>query len=968
MSARAIVSLALATLLGAAAALGPAIGASAPAPERFALVNARVFTGSGEEMEGATIVVAGGKIESVGTAAPPANVPATDVRGRTVIPGLVAALHEVAGNPPGDETIAPDLRALDAIDLYSRNRALLEGGVTTMYVSPGSERLVGGRGAIVKTAGSARVLRETAALQVAFGEGPKRAPAIFEPPIPPSADNPIVPARRQPPTSRASTAATLKFALADAASLRSEIARGDARRDTRLEALFPALARKMPVRVNVHRERDILSALDLAREMGLDIVIEGGTEADRLAPLIAGARVPVILESSARPARTLAGDPAEPGATGRERASAAATLAREGVRLAIVPAAGGNLGDLLLDAGLACRYGLDEKTALRAVTIDAAEILGVADRVGSIAPGKDADLVVLTGTSGPFDLSAAAWAVWVDGQKAYQRTPEAGVLAVRAGRILTGTGEEIRDGVVLVEHGRIVDVGRGGSIPFDAELIDAGDGVVVPGYIDVETPLGLHSATDEERKPEPDSGPASGKTEIALAIDPDDPAFGAALREGVTTVVVSPSGRSAVVGQAAAVKTGGGPGAIYRSPAALRFSALGSVLGAPPSTYERKLRDTLKRGKDYHDRWEKYYKDLEEHEKKKKEEGEKAAAEEAKKEAEKPAAADQPKPAEETPPPKETAPVDPITGRWEGTIAGGPIPQPMPFSADLDHKNGTVAGSLTSPVQGTVPITTGTWDGTTLKLSVTTPMGALEVEAKLDGKDRLAGTWNLAGQASGTLELVRTQAPEGAPVAAAPARRDKKDGPEEPKKDPELEPFRALFKGEIPALVDAAKTDEIEAVLTVFVDEFKVPTVILGGDEAFRIAPDVKRRGPGAGVAAGPEVVQRRPEEDLNLPRVLVRNGIPLAFRSSSARGAEELPLTAAYAVRYGLSSTEALRGLTSGAAKLLLLERRVGAIAPGLDADLVVLSGDPFALTTRVRLVIVGGRVAFDASRSEPW
>jgi imidazolonepropionase-like amidohydrolase len=72
--------------------------------------------------------------------------------------------------------------------------------------------------------------------------------------------------------------------------------------------------------------------------------------------------------------------------------------------------------------------------------------------------------------------------------------------------------------------------------------------------------------------------------------------------------------------------------------------------------------------------------------------------------------------------------------------------------------------------------------------------------------------------------------------------------------------------------------------------------------------------------------------------------------------------------VRYGLSSGEALRALTSGAAKLMKLDSRVGLIAPGRDADLVILSGEPFEPTTRVRSVIVGGRVAFDASGSEPW
>lgn len=966
---------AAAAAIAAAVAAGPRIRATAPGPERFALVNARIFTVSGEVIERGTIVVQAGKIESVGAAAPPAAVRAIDVGGRVVIPGLVAA-HSLAPNAPADEeTIAPDLRAIDAIDVYAKNRALLEGGVTTAYVSPGSQRLVSGVGAVAKTAGRERVLRERAALQVAFGDAPKSPPSLFEPPIPPSADNPILPARPQLPSVRAATPSTLRLAFADAAQLRAELGRGPVKRDLRLEALFPALAREMPVRANVHREGDILAALDLAKDLNLRLVIEGGSEADRLSPLLATAKVPVVLEAASRPGRLLDGDPVALGPTGRERETTAATLARDGVLFALVPGEGGDLRDLLLSAGHACRYGLDEKTALRAVTLSAAEILGVADRVGSIEPGKDADLVVLSTASSPFDLAAAPFRVFVGGEPVFERKPEAGVLAVRGGRILTGTGEEIRNGVILVESGRIVDVSRFGSIPFDAEVIDAGDGVVVPGFIDMATSLGLHFESDGTGRVDAnDSGPSSGKTDVALAVDGDDPAFASALREGVTTVVVMPAGRALVSGQAAAVKTGGGRDAVFRSPAALRFAATSSVLGPPASTWATKLREALKRGKDYHDRFEKYAKDLDEWEKKK--DADAKAAEDAKKAAEGEKAASEEKKApaageakaDEPPAKRESAPVDPITGHWEGTIAGGPIPQPVPFSADLRHETGAVTGTLTSAMQGTVPITSGSFDGTTLKLAVGTPMGSLEITATLEEKDKLSGTWNLAGQASGTLECSRTSAPEGAPVAAAaPAARKPADGkPEEPKKDPDLEPFRALFRKEIPAVVEARQSDEIEAALAVFKDEFGLDAVLLRGDESWRVAPDVARRG--SGVAVGPEVVRRLPERDVNLPRLLSRAGVPIGFASLSARGAAELPLTAAYAVRYGLASGEALKGLTSGAAKLLKLDSRIGSIAAGRDADFVILSGEPFEPTTRVRAVIVNGRVAFDAEGSEPW
>jgi imidazolonepropionase-like amidohydrolase len=216
---------------------------------------------------------------------------------------------------------------------------------------------------------------------------------------------------------------------------------------------------------------------------------------------------------------------------------------------------------------------------------------------------------------------------------------------------------------------------------------------------------------------------------------------------------------------------------------------------------------------------------------------------------------------------------------------------------------------------------------------------------------------------------------EAAKAKAAPAKKDekkadapKKDGPQLPP-EPEapdkpravesLEAYRPLFAGKVPALVEARRADAIKLAVTIFRDEFKVRTVLLGADDAFRL-PDLLAEKQVA-VAVGPELVRTVDREPVNLAQVLANRGVPFGFQSKATTGVKTLPLAVQYAVHRGLGADDALAGLTAAPAKLLSIDKQVGTLAVGKDADLVVLSGPPFEASSRVLAVMVDGQWVYE-------
>jgi imidazolonepropionase-like amidohydrolase len=186
-----------------------------------------------------------------------------------------------------------------------------------------------------------------------------------------------------------------------------------------------------PVLVHAERRDDILTAVRIADEFGLRIILDGATDAYKVADELRRRDIPVIVEDLLRGAGNVEDQGFDPGAPAR--------LAQAGVRIAFrarmesgwfTPGPASPGGDPLEIASFAVRHGLDPEVALRSVTLDAARIIGMEERVGSLEPGKDADLLILTGH--PFRTRSVPEAVFIDGELVYQRQPGAHLLPIRS--------------------------------------------------------------------------------------------------------------------------------------------------------------------------------------------------------------------------------------------------------------------------------------------------------------------------------------------------------------------------------------------------------------------------------------------------------------------------------------------------------------------------------------------------------
>ena len=391
----------------------PVTGAITADDETFAITGAHVFTVSGGAMENATLVVEGGRFTLVAAgAAPPAGIPVMDAGGRVVMPGTVIArafandwIGDLKWQVQNDEITAPvvpEMNALYGVDpwfpSYQVNTAI---GVTAIHVTPGTRNLAGGNGVVVKTPGldfEKMVRREPASMVFALTAAALRewtdesgAPLTLE-----------------------SASAMIRETL-DAAKAYEGM--GDAREyDARMEALRPLLRREVPAMIHADRVAEIEEAMSIAEDYGLRLAVTGGVEAHRLADRLAATDVGVILGNSGSYASDIRG-----GGEGWS-VEGPAILNRAGVKVAFYgPGASrraspiGRLGgEPILNSAWAFRNGVPEVDALRMATLNAAELLDIDDRIGSIEAGKDADFVILEGH--PFDYRVVPGWVFVDGR------------------------------------------------------------------------------------------------------------------------------------------------------------------------------------------------------------------------------------------------------------------------------------------------------------------------------------------------------------------------------------------------------------------------------------------------------------------------------------------------------------------------------------------------------------------------
>jgi imidazolonepropionase-like amidohydrolase len=384
-----------------------------------AIVGGRVVPVEGEPIEGGIVLLRDGKIAAVEGPGftVPADVAVVDATGKWVLPGFIDAHAHVgvseeaegwAGQDTNERTdpVTAQVRALDAINPADLGlRDAITGGVLAVNVNPGSANPIGGQTAAIKCWGRTvdeMVLREPAGLKSALGENPKR----------------VYGERHETPSTRLGTAAVIRGAFVAAqnyqakqAASASSAERPVVERDLKLEALSRVLRREIPWRQHCHRADDIATAMRMAREFGYDLVIDHGTEAHLLADQIAAASIPVIigpLFTSRSKVELRNRSLANPG-----------RLAAAGVTIAIttdhpvVP-----IHFLIYQATLAVKEGLDPVTALRAVTIHPARIIGVDSRIGSLSVGKDADLVIWSGD--PLDVMSRAEQAFIDGREIYR--------------------------------------------------------------------------------------------------------------------------------------------------------------------------------------------------------------------------------------------------------------------------------------------------------------------------------------------------------------------------------------------------------------------------------------------------------------------------------------------------------------------------------------------------------------------
>jgi imidazolonepropionase-like amidohydrolase len=392
-------------------------------PANIAFTGGYVVPVEGEPVDGGTVVVIDGKIAAVTgpDVEPPPGVDVVDASGKWVLPGLVDAHTHLGAREEGEGWAGHDtneltgpvqahVRVLDAINPADEGfRDAIAGGVLTAGITPGSGNPIGGQTVAVHCWGRTvddMVLRAPAGMKSALGENPKRA--LGE--------------RRVNPSSRLGTAAAIRSALVEALNYLEKFKEQDQAgaaervrltppRDLKQEALGRVLRREIPWRQHCHRADDIATAMRLAAEFGYDLVIDHGTEAYLIADKIAAAGIPVVtgpLITARSKVELRNRTMANPG-----------LLAAAGVTVAIAtdhPVVPVHL--LIVQAALAVRDGLDRDTALRAVTLTPARIMRVADRIGSLVPGKDADVAVWSGD--PFDIMSRVEAAYIGGREVYR--------------------------------------------------------------------------------------------------------------------------------------------------------------------------------------------------------------------------------------------------------------------------------------------------------------------------------------------------------------------------------------------------------------------------------------------------------------------------------------------------------------------------------------------------------------------
>ncbi|AEV70291.1 amidohydrolase [Acetivibrio clariflavus] len=385
--------------------------------------NGKILTMTGIDYDNGYVLIDKGKIIEVGEGKKSLrgkkDLEIIDAEGKYVLPGFIDSHCHIGmwedavgfegedGNEMTDP-VTPHLRAIDGVYHLDRCfREALENGVTTVVTGPGSANVIGGQFAALKTFGrriEEMIIKEPVAIKVAFGENPKT----------------VYNERKQAPSTRMATAAILRENLMKAKEYmqlwdeynKDKENADKPEYDIKMEALLKVLRKEIPIKAHAHRADDILTAIRIAKEFDVRITIEHCTEGHLIKDILLEEGVsaivgPMLTDRSKVELRNMS-------------VKAPGILSKAGVKTAImtdhpcVP-----IQYLSLCAALAVREGMDEKEALKAITINAAELTEIDERVGSIEKGKDGDIIIMDGH--PLEFRTRVVTTIINGQVVYER-------------------------------------------------------------------------------------------------------------------------------------------------------------------------------------------------------------------------------------------------------------------------------------------------------------------------------------------------------------------------------------------------------------------------------------------------------------------------------------------------------------------------------------------------------------------
>ncbi len=374
--------------------------------------NGMIHDGVNREAFRGDILVEDGKIRAVGEVPViPEGAEIVDAEGLQVYPGFVEAHGHIGLDGYGigyegmdynelNDIISPQMRGIDGVKPMDPAFAMAAAaGVTCVCVGPGSANVLGGTFTAIKTVGRRTddmVVRDGVAMKCAFGENPKR---VY---------------RDKKDSSRMTTAALLRETLFKAREYmeKKEAAGEDLSKkpafDMKMESLLPVMKREIPLKAHAHAAEDIFTALRIAKEFDLKITLEHVTEGHLITEELAKENVPLAVGPTLTSASKFELRNKSWVTPGR--------LAAAGCQVSIITDSPVIPQEYLpLCAGLAVQAGMDPFAALQAITINPARHAGIADRVGSLEAGKDADIVITEGC--PFEVSAKVKYVFIDGKR-----------------------------------------------------------------------------------------------------------------------------------------------------------------------------------------------------------------------------------------------------------------------------------------------------------------------------------------------------------------------------------------------------------------------------------------------------------------------------------------------------------------------------------------------------------------------